>query len=426
MPSVDNLPTPPRPDPVTLDQIYERLTASDVSMEDRAYHLVALGTVAFHPSVKLFLFEHRPISASVIVRAGREKEMKNEMDRDQDNIKAAVAENTRRREAVVKSVAFFLAQRNNAVAQECRWETAALLGELCRLESLPATRSRGGATILAPNEEIVQKINHYARLNLEYLALLPWFVPAVRELIGNDGSEAVSSSLTVRNTTRLRAKRESDNSDGSPGNAKGFMEDDEDVRVALQDILTSLPDVANGVCGEEKESTDGDVKCGQAIVWPPGRLDQAHDLMFVDASTSMLHLIPLVSRSSHLVCAHCEKSGGATSGSSGDPLLRCSSCKAVYYCSADCQRAHWVATHRVPCKSYKQQVETILAEYLAINKGSNKKKKKQQQQHVTVLEVPLEPSLFYETRRYLYDHRDASFGEVAFFDYFMKYTVRGS
>lgn len=45
---------------------------------------------------------------------------------------------------------------------------------------------------------------------------------------------------------------------------------------------------------------------------------------------------------------------------------------------------------------------------------------------VTILEVPLEPTLFYETRRYLYDHRDSYFANVSFYDYFMKYTTHGN
>ncbi|ORC85067.1 uncharacterized protein TM35_000381420, partial [Trypanosoma theileri] len=47
--------------PITLNQIYHRLTAPDVMMQERAYALVALNTVIFHPTVKLFFFEHTPI-----------------------------------------------------------------------------------------------------------------------------------------------------------------------------------------------------------------------------------------------------------------------------------------------------------------------------------------------------------------------------
>ena len=39
------------------------------------------------------------------------------------------------------------------------------------------------------------------------------------------------------------------------------------------------------------------------------------------------------------VCASC---GGGGS-------LKCARCKAVIYCSADCQRAHWRSTHKATC-----------------------------------------------------------------------------
>ncbi|RNF16133.1 MYND zinc finger (ZnF) domain-like protein [Trypanosoma conorhini] len=426
-------PPPPRPDPVTLDHIYDRLTRQDVAMEERAYYLVALSTVAFHPSVKLFFFERTPVHPAA---AGGEAEA------------ALVAEaNTRRREAVLRGIAFFLAQRNSAVVRECRWETVALLGELCRLESLTPLRPGGhakaalGATsALSPQQEVVEKVNRYARANLEFLARLPWFVPAVQELIGAEPAEggaaappssssaaaAAAAPVAVRRAARQRGAGDSNATTttitGDDGDdAAGVRETDEDVRIALKDLLAALPEVRR---------EDG--AAGASVVWSAASVDQAHDLMFLDASTTMLHLIPLVTRSSHRQCAHCEKRAAAASDGGGDggALLRCGSCKAVYYCDAACQRAHWAAAHRVPCRSYKQQAEDIMAQYAAMNKwphgGSRRKAQQQQEAAVAVLEVPLEPSLFYETRRYLYDHRDSSFAEVSFMDYFMKYTVRGN
>ncbi|KEG06042.1 MYND zinc finger (ZnF) domain-like protein [Trypanosoma grayi] len=418
-------PPPPRPDPVTLEQIYAGLTAADVAMEERAYFLVALSTVAFHPSVKLFLFEHTPLHVPVANSSSSSSDA---------GVSGVAAENTRRREAVLKNIAFFLAQRNSAVAQECRWETVALLGELCRLESLNPLRPGGGggssSSVMSPQQEVVQKINHYARANLEFLTLLPWFVPAVRELIGEDAGNATTSEPSSSSAVRRAARRSAGAGSGEP-DSNGVYETDEDVRIALKDILAALPEVQRD--GSSGGGDDGAAAAAPTVAWSAERLDQAHDLMFLDASTTMLHLIPLVSRSSHTQCAHCEKRCSDKSNNGGS-LLRCGSCKAVYYCDATCQRAHWASAHRTPCKCYKQLVDDIQAEYEALNKkqggggGSSRKKKQQQQQQntVTVLEVPLEPSLFYATRRYLYDHRDASFSDVSFMDYFMKYTVRGS
>ena len=44
-------------------------------------------------------------------------------------------------------------------------------------------------------------------------------------------------------------------------------------------------------------------------------------------------------------CAHC---GGADPKPPATKLLRCGRCKAVNFCSAACQRAHW-PTHRGSC-----------------------------------------------------------------------------
>lgn len=40
-------------------------------------------------------------------------------------------------------------------------------------------------------------------------------------------------------------------------------------------------------------------------------------------------------------CGHCSNTG--------DNLLRCSRCKCVYYCNAQCQKSHW-PSHKVICK----------------------------------------------------------------------------
>ncbi|GET85812.1 mynd zinc finger (znF) domain-like protein [Leishmania tarentolae] len=100
--------------------------------------------------------------------------------------------------------------------------------------------------------------------------------------------------------------------------------------------------------------------------------------------------------------------------------------QGVYYCSVECQKTHWATAHRTPCRAYKERCNRILEQYYNTSTVSGKKKKDLKTGEVVILEVPLEPSLFFETRRYLYDHRDESFAHVDYSDYFMKYTVRGS
>ncbi|ORC85068.1 MYND zinc finger (ZnF) domain-like protein, partial [Trypanosoma theileri] len=157
------------------------------------------------------------------------------------------------------------------------------------------------------------------------------------------------------------------------------------------------------------------------VEWTSEQLDRAHDLMFLDASTTMMHLIPLVSRSDDTHCANCDKYS--------DSLVRCGSCRSIYYCSAECQRAHWRTAHSTACVSYKKLVESsnllLQQQQQEQKKKKNKKNKNKNNSTLEVPEVPLEPSLFFTTRRYMYVHRDASFADVSFDDYFMKYTVRG-
>jgi hypothetical protein len=71
-------------------------------------------------------------------------------------------------------------------------------------------------------------------------------------------------------------------------------------------------------------------------------------------------------------------------------------CRSVFYCGAECQRAHWQRAHRAPCKAFQARLDKD--------------------------PLDLEPALFFETRRFLYEHRDESFGKVGYEQYFMEYT----
>lgn len=431
------VPPPPRPDPITLDQIYAQLTSTDVSFDAKAYNVVALNTVAFHPSVKLFLFEDpalTPITSDAAAAAI-----------------AIAAASKPRREKLLKSVAFMLAQRNNAICHECRWETVSLLGELCRLDQT----HKGAPTSAAAVVEA--KLNAHAKANLEFLAELPWFLPAIDAIIQSGGgamdetraadgktaaggtaggSEQKSSAGSATGSSnksnsssravlkeKLRAARQAHQQQSQRDDACEGVEEDEDAIVALMDIRRALPRYTKP--SMTKSTAAGESDSG-SFEWTDANVEQARDLMFVDASTSMLHFIPTVSRSCSDVCAQCLKRVTLTA-TSPSPFLRCSSCKAVYYCSPECQKTHWATVHRTPCRAYKERCDTILEQYYAANSVSAKKKKKEMKTgEVVILEVPLEPSLFYETRRYLYDHRDESFEKVGFSDYFMKYNVRGT
>ncbi|CCW61318.1 unnamed protein product [Phytomonas sp. EM1] len=448
-------PPPPRPDPLTLDQIYECLTSRETSLSEKAYHLVALNSVAFNPTVKLFFFDEPPQTG----KAG--------------------ARGRCRREQILQAVATFLAQRNNAICEECQWETASLIGEFCRME--------GGGGSLPP--AVAAKLNDYARKNLEFLAQLPWFVPAIHAIMGGEAVAAftaaearygspgegnspdethenrsgeggkphpgegvslptTSTGLSSTHDELRRRLREGKNARSSSKNSNHdapSLAVDQDVVIVLQDILRALPKVVAPSPSEGSPSSQS-----LTFAWTKRNLDQAHDLMFLDASpVSMSSLIPLVSRLSSQRCSNCCRYAGEVKpdGLTGENkngknsqteepqtkvvFSRCSSCKAVYYCSVECQKAHWAAVHGIPCKSYREQCEAVLAQYNLLNSGKRAKKNKgmsgqDEKAMAAFMEVPLEPSLFFETRRYLYDHRDSSFAGVNFNDYFMKYTVRGT
>eukprot|EP00796_Vickermania_ingenoplastis_P008454 gene8454-5931_t len=375
------VPPPPQPDPVTLDQIYAAIVSADSDTESRAYHTVALNTVAFHPTVKRFFFEHQP-----------------EDGVEGETLEAVRAENRIRREALVKSVAFLLSIRTSAVARECRWETISLLGELCRMDQDPK------ATSTAKIEEA--NLNAYAKANLELLATLPWFRATLTSIVPEscaDGADAAGSS---RETMRRKLHERSHQNTTTPNAADSdWEESDEDVKIAIMDVLRALPTL----------KIDSDKNALPEVHWSDENLKQAHDLMFLDASTSLTHLIPAVSRCRQNTCAKCQKVAAES-----ESFLRCSACKAVFYCSPACQKAHWGTTHRSPCLAFKELSTSILNQYYALN--AKKKKRDAKKGEIAILEVPLEPALFFETRRFLYDHRDAAFASVDFSDYFFKYT----
>jgi hypothetical protein len=291
----------PRPDPVSLEAIFYYLTTAGVSLDSRAYHLVALSTVAF-----------------------------------QSEVKARIAE----RPDVIKAIAMFLMQRDRA-AFECRWETLGLIGELCRREAREDLAGQRASVVNAPATKCASAFVD-----------IPWLRSALTDITAEEG--------------------------------------DKDVPIVAKDILSALPETNEG--------------------WNKDQRDKCVDLMFLDATTQFIPLIPLVSRSDPLACAHCKKtappatSGSTTSTSFATPYLRCSSCKAVYYCSQECQVAHWKVAHKLPCQSYKARA----GEMEKTTGGTT---------------VALEPSLFFETRRFIYDQRDESMSSVDYESFFMKYAT---
>ena len=54
-----------------------------------------------------------------------------------------------------------------------------------------------------------------------------------------------------------------------------------------------------------------------------------------------------------LICEYC-------SGKRSDTMLRCSRCKAVKYCSKDCQKKAWSGGHKEVCNGIKKEKKLFL------------------------------------------------------------------
>lgn len=336
--------TPGRPDPITLDHLFEVLASKDNSPENRAYLILALSTVAHHPVVKQILANDKYNN-------------------------------------VLKVLILSLMQRD-VYAAESRWETLTVIGELCRAEHRNDVHGQSADAL-----DAVSKYFY------EYFANQPLLKMALEELLKEE--------------------------------AFAFV--DEDCRICAKDIYEALigkidnvsvgkrskggKAVGEGV--EEEKEEDKDKKEGEekrkvtaaagARQWTKQARERCKDLMFLDA-TDRFTLIPLVTRSSSLSCAACQKALETPKP------LRCGQCKSVYYCSQPCQVEHWKQGHKTPCTAMKGMLETYL---IATCNGKRKAP--------ASVALPLEPSLFYETRPYLFAHRPDTLKSIGFEKYFMEY-----
>lgn len=72
------------------------------------------------------------------------------------------------------------------------------------------------------------------------------------------------------------------------------------------------------------------------------------------------------SRPAQRICAQCSMRG--------DKLQRCSKCQEAYYCSVDCQKAHWPA-HKKACKAAAKAAAKAQASGSSIPSSSNRRLK---------------------------------------------------
>jgi hypothetical protein len=71
----------------------------------------------------------------------------------------------------------------------------------------------------------------------------------------------------------------------------------------------------------------------------------SEDCSWLEAEAAAAAL-PAGAAAARAVCAAC----GAAKASGGAKLRRCAGCRAVRYCSAACQKAHW-REHRAACEA---------------------------------------------------------------------------
>ena len=333
-----------RPEPMNLEGIFETLTTSGVAPQNRAYAIVALNSVVHHPTVKKILTNPKY-------------------------------------QPVLRCLVLTLAQ-GDVYSYEARWETLATIGELCRVEHNPETRTSGvsnsSADVGADAASNAASLNKMAKYFYGYFGGLGFLKSILTDCI-ND------------------------------------KEGDPDVKIAAKDIIDAFSVTAEvqkappaaGSPGEEDEVSGSDDAL--ATKWTKETKALCKNLLYLDASEKY-HLVPLVAKGSPSACASCNNpiSTVAADGKATQ-ALRCGQCKAVFYCSQACQVAHWKAGHKVPCTTQKENLEKYLAAGGAKAKGP-------------AVRFPLEPTLYYSTRRYMFECRPEFMKDVPYQKLFMEFN----
>jgi len=338
---------------MSLDSIFETLTTSGVAPQNRAYAIVALNSVAHHPTVKKILSnpKYQPVLR-----------------------------------CLVNSLAL-----GDEHLYEARWEILATIGELCRVEHNPETRTANDGVTSADAATAASNavaLNMLAKYFYGYFGNLGFFKGALNECINDDGG-------------------------------------DEDVKIAAKDIIEAFTVPANNcttsrsskaTAAPVEEDELGEDDSALATKWTKETKARCKNLLYLDASNKY-HLVPLVAKGSSAACAKCnealstETEAKAGAAGAAAKALRCGQCKAVFYCSQACQVAHWKEGHKVPCSAQK----VALAKYLESGGAWAAKGK--------AAPFPLEQALYYPTRRFMYECRPEFIKDVSFQKLFMEYNL---
>lgn len=286
----------------------------------------------------------------------------------------AVKQALLRRPDVVRGICVMLM---NPATMEHRFETLACIGELCRLET------RGDSQNADVNNAICR----------QFVDLMVGRFDFLRSALQDIALDKYSDCAPLANDLILALPFEA--TDASRGSAP-----------------SSIPvEDCKGASTQEGEAAAASVPQTPSARWSKAQRDRSKDLMFLDERAEAWGFAPLVSRSSHLTCAACNKSSTddvATEEAAGAKKTasfnRCAACKSVFYCSTACQAAHWKGSHKAACQLWKH---ALTVERLAFPGAAT-----------TAL-----PLLFHPNRAFFFSQRPEMYKAVSFRDFFMNYNV---
>lgn len=213
--------------------------------------------------------------------------------------------------------------------ESSRWVALATIGELCRREQREDSM----------HSDVV---NTVSRSVIQYLTeQTPWFYSGLQDIV------AASA--------------------------------DEDTVAVAEDLIAALPH-------DRLED------------WTKAAKEKCKDLLFLDPHLTDRTSVGLshVARASPYKCSHCGKECSKAlqpEGSAAPLFPSCAQCHAVFYCCAECQKAHWKAGHKIVCSKWVKEHDASVF-----------------------------PVLFYETREFLYSARPDALKDCDFEQYFMTYA----
>lgn len=373
----------------TLDEIV--FSISDIhsppaQLQARAVNVAALGTVANHHQVKLWLVQRKA--------------------EDQKDFMRGLLD------LALRSCA---PAQNPAIRENLAFDVLSVMGELCRRESTEDAPSKQSAerskkiqaafvTVLCSVTlpEIAHNLDIWGLLNLMKAQFK--HDEMISDGMCNDLLEALPTKVVAAPVAAATKKDGGDKSSSSSATTTKHDGNDDD-------------DDKNDGDENDEESKKVVVSAATTILstWTKDRKERSKHLLFIDETRQAeLGKLPLVSRALKSVCAQCK----AESPEKGKFFSACGFCRACFYCSPACSKAHWAASHKVPCVALKKTLEVI--------PNNNEANAKQVFNGNFLKQNEVRDafcSLFYENRAFMFTQRADSMKGTSFEDFFMNYSL---